>query len=75
MTEKLTETLSYSPLIDTVYYHDKDGNKTDVKHKFIQAMLLWINQGENPPVGSIVQRELTVGEVVHWKITCERVTE
>jgi len=67
--------LAYSPLSDQVYYFNAKGEKQDVHQSFIQGMLLWMNQGEDPPVGTTEQRELTNNGKVHWRITCERVSE
>ena len=67
--------LAYSKLGDTIYYFDENGVKHEIHQSFIQAMLLWINEGELPEVGSTNARELTHKNKVHWRITCERVNE
>lgn len=67
--------LNYSTLSDTVCFVDSKGKKIELHQNFVQAMLLWLNEGELPPVGSTAKRELTAGGQVHWRFTCERIAE
>lgn len=73
---KIINKLAYSDLTDEIYFFDDEGKKHSVnKQSFIQAMLLWLNQGDDPPVGTVVERELKVGDITHWKIMCQRLIE
>jgi len=75
-TQKSTpkKTLAYSALTDTVLYIDGRGKQVDIpKGNFIQMVLLWLNEGETPDVGSVYSRTLSVNNDPHWKITIERI--
>jgi len=68
--------LAYSALTDEIFYVDGRGQKKEIKHNnWFQMMLLWLNDGILPKVGSIKTRTLSVEGNVKWKITCERVAE
>jgi hypothetical protein len=68
--------LAYSGLTDEVFYLDGKSQKTTLpKGNFIQMVLLWLNEGNTPKVGEKFERTLSVRGVVHWKITCERISD
>lgn len=75
-TKKSTpkKTLAYSALTDTVFYIDGRGKQVDIpKGNFIQMVLLWLNEGEMPKVGSVHSRTLSVDNDPHWEITVKRI--
>ena len=75
-TQKSTpkKTLAYSALTDTVFYIDGRGKQVDIpKGNFIQMVLLWLNEGEMPKVGSVHSRILSVDNDPHWEITVKRI--
>lgn len=75
-TKKSTpkKTLAYSSLTDTVFYIDGRGKQVDIpKGNFIQMVLLWLNEGEMPKVGSVHSRTLSVDNDPHWEITVKRI--
>lgn len=68
------KTLAYSSLTDTVFYIDGRGKQVDIpKGNFIQMVLLWLNEGEMPKVGSVHSRTLSVDNDPHWEITVKRI--
>lgn len=69
----MKKSLAYSSLTDTVFYVDGNGKSQELpKGNFIQMVLLWLNEGNLPEIGSEFERTLLVSGEKQWSITCKR---